>query len=376
MKQNQFDIAVIGGGITAAAAAANLATSASVLVLERESQPGYHATGRSAAVFSQTLGSATIRSLSQASDAFFHTPPPAFSGTPLVSPRGKLYIASANQLDALEGLANAPGVAEFARYANPDEIAALARGLRPGHVAAALYEPQAQDLDVHALLQGYLRWLRGNGGRLVIDAGVVALQRIDGQWVIHTAAGTFRAKILVNAAGAWVDEVAGLAGARPSGIRPLRRTAFMVDAPPTLDITHWPMTDDIASQFYFKPDAGRLLVSPADETVSVPCDAWPDDMDIAIAVDRIEQATTLSITHVQQKWAGLRSFVADRNPVIGYDPLIEDFFWIAALGGSGIQTAPAVGRLAAARIKHQPVPDDLQQRGLDERALSPQRLVV
>lgn len=376
MQENLFDIAVIGGGITGASAAANLATSASVLVLERESQPGYHATGRSAAVFSQTLGSAAMRSLSQASGPFFHAPPPPFSGAPLLSPRGKLYIASANQLDALAGLAGAPGVAEFARYTSPEEIAALAPGLRPGHVAAALYEPQAQDVDVHALLHGYLRWLRGNGGRLVNHAGVEALKRVDGQWVIHTAVGTFRAKTLVNAAGAWVDQVAVLAGARPSGIQPLRRTAFMVDAPLALDVTHWPMTVDIGSQFYFKPDAGRLLISPADETLSVPCDAWPDDMDIAIAVDRIEKATTLSITHVQQKWAGLRSFVADRNPVIGYDPLIEDFFWIAALGGSGIQTAPAVGRLAAARIRHLHVPDDLQQYGLDERALSPQRLFV
>jgi D-arginine dehydrogenase len=231
-------------------------------------------------------------------------------------------------------------------------------------------------MDVHALLQGYLRWLRSNGGRLINRAGVQALQRVDGQWVIHTAVGTFRAKILVNAAGAWVDQVAGLAGARASGIQPLRRTAFMVDAPPALDVTHWPMTVDIGAQFYFKPDTGRLLVSPADETISVPCDAWPDDMDLAIAVDRIEQATTLSITHVQQKWAGLRSFVADRNPVIGYDPLIEDFFWIAALGGSGIQTAPAGGRRSGARIRHLPVPDDLQQRGLDERALLPQHLFV
>lgn len=185
---------------------------------------------------------------------------------------------------------------------------------------------------MHALHQGYVRALRERGGKLVNRAGGTALQRHSDAWTISTDAGVFHAKALVNAAGAWVDEVARLAGAVPIGIQPLRRTAFIVDAPAGSDADYWPMVIDIDERFYFKPDAGRLLLSPADEIPSVPCDALHDDMDIAIAVDRIEQATTLSITHVHQKWAGLRNFVPDRSPVMGYDPQVTGFFWIAALG--------------------------------------------
>ncbi|WP_426701082.1 NAD(P)/FAD-dependent oxidoreductase [Rhodanobacter sp. Col0626] len=373
MQDTLFDIAVIGGGMAGAAAAANLAAHARVLVLERESQPGYHATGRSAALFSEIYGNAPIRTLTRASRDFFYTPQ-SFTDVSLVSPRGALYIANAEQLDALNAFASLPDVAGGTRRIDATGAQALSSSLRNGYVAAALYEPDACDLDVHALHQGYLRQLRDNHGKLVNNAGVTSLLYLDGQWTIDTDAGTFHAKTIVNAAGAWVDEIATLAGAAPIGIQPLRRTAFMVDAPSSSDTERWPLTIDIGEQFYFKPDAGRLLLSPADETPSLPCDAWPEDMDIAIAVDRIERATTLSITHVQQKWAGLRSFVEDRSPVIGYDPQVADFFWIAALGGYGIQTAPAVGRLAAALIRHLPVPGDMLKMGLDVALIAPARL--
>lgn len=373
MHDTFFDIAIIGGGMVGAAAAANLAPHARVLVLERESQPGYHATGRSAALFSEIYGNASIRALTRASREFLYTPPPGFTDASLVSPRGALYIANAEQLDALDAFASLPDVAAGTRRIGAIEARALSPSLRADYVAAAVYEPDAQDLDVHALHQGYLRLLRERGGRLVNNAGVTALQRQDDAWTIGTDAGIFHAKTVINAAGAWVDEIAKLAGAAPIGIQPLRRTAFMVDAPAGSDSDHWPMTIDIDEQFYFKPDAGRLLLSPADETPSAPCDALPEDMDIAIAVDRIEQATTLSIARVQQKWAGLRSFVADCSPVVGQDPEVAGFFWIAALGGYGIQTAPAVGRLAAALVRHQSVPGDMLERGLDVALLSPQR---
>ena len=373
MQDTLFDVAVVGGGIAGAAVAANLAPHARVLVLERESQPGYHATGRSAALFSEIYGNAPIRALTRASREFLFTPPAGFTETALVAQRGSLFVANASQLAALETFASLPDVAAGTRRVDATEARTLSPSLREDYVAAAIYEPDAQDVDVHALHHGYLRWLRERGGTLVNDAGVTSIERGDGVWTLGTDAGRFRARCLVNAAGAWVDEIAQLAGARPVGIRPLRRTAFMVDAPAGRDSDRWPMTIDIDEQFYFKPDAGRLLLSPADETPEAPCDALPDDMDIAIAVDRIEQATTLSITHVGQKWAGLRSFVADRSPVIGYDPAIADFFWIAALGGYGIQTAPAVGRLAAALVQRHPAPADLLALGLDVASIAPAR---
>lgn len=373
MQDTLFDVAVVGGGIAGAAVAANLAPHARVLVLERESQPGYHATGRSAALFSEIYGNAPIRALTRASREFLFTPPAGFTETALVAQRGSLFVANASQLAALETFASLPDVAAGTRRVDATEARTLSPSLREDYVAAAIYEPDAQDVDVHALHHGYLRWLRERGGTLVNNAGVTSIERGDGVWTLGTDAGRFRARCLGNAAGAWVDEIAQLAGARPVGIRPLRRTAFMIDAPAGSDSDRWPMTIDIDEQFYFKPDAGRLLLSPADETPEAPCDALPDDMDIAIAVDRIEQATTLSITHVRQKWAGLRSFVADRSPVIGYDPAIADFFWIAALGGYGIQTAPAVGRLAAALVQRHPAPADLLALGLDVASIAPAR---
>jgi len=373
MNEAVFDVAVIGGGIAGTSVAAHLASHARVLVLERETQPGYHATGRSAALFSEIYGNAAIRALTRASRAFLFGPPASFAEAPLVMTRGALYVATAEQLTTLEEFASLPDVAAGTRRVDAREARTLSPSLRDGYVAAAVYEPEAQDVDVHALHQGYLRSLRERGGRLVNNAGVSAIQRENDMWSISTDAGIFHAGVLVNAAGAWVDEIAALAGASPIGIRPLRRTAFMVDAPVGSDCDRWPMTIDIDEQFYLKPDAGRLLLSPADETPSAPCDALPDDMDIAIAVDRIEQATTLAIHHVRQKWAGLRSFVADRSPVIGYDPTVADFFWIAALGGYGIQTAPAVGRLAAALIRREAAPADLLALGLPLASIAPER---
>ncbi|MET0617263.1 MAG: FAD-binding oxidoreductase [Luteibacter sp.] len=373
MQDTFFDVAIIGGGMAGAAAAAYLAPHARVLILEREAQPGYHATGRSAALFSEIYGNASIRALTRASRAFLTEPPTGFTDTALVSPRGSLYIATSAQRDALERFAALPDVAAGTRRVDATKARALSPALREEYVAAALYEPDAQDIDVHALHHGYLRWVRERGGRLVNHAPVTSLRRDGDAWAIGSDAGAFRATLVVNAAGAWVDEVAALAGAAPVGIRPLRRTACMVDAPAGSGSERWPMTIDIDERFYFKPDAGRLLLSPADETPTAPCDALPDDMDIAIAVDRIEQATTLSITHVGQKWAGLRSFVADRSPVIGDDPVVADFFWIGALGGYGIQTAPAVGRLAADLIRRRPAPSDLQALGFDVTSVAPTR---
>ncbi|MGH8111083.1 MAG: NAD(P)/FAD-dependent oxidoreductase [Rhodanobacteraceae bacterium] len=373
MTTTSLDVVIIGAGIAGAAAAAQLSRDLQVVVLERESQPGYHTTGRSAAIFSEIYGNVSIRALSRASRAFFFNPPRGFSDMPLLGRRGWLFVARADQLDRMETFARLPEVAGATKRLSPNEACRLSPMLRGDYVSAGLYEPAASDMDVHALLHGFLRQMRRPGGKLVTNATVLELDHANGRWHVHTSAGEFNAPIVVNAAGAWVDRICAMAGADPIGIEPLRRTAALVDAPARLDISAWPMTIDIDEKFYFKPDAGMVLLSPADETLSAPCDAMPEDWDVAMAVDRIESATTLKITHVRRKWAGLRCFVADRTPVVGYDPVLPGFFWLAALGGYGIQTAPAMGRLAAALIRKRPVPDDILAAGLESTALAPGR---
>jgi len=373
MNETFHDAIVIGGGIAGASVAAQLSSEMRVAVLERESQPGYHATGRSAAIFSEIYGNAAIRALSRASRAFFFDPPDGFSDVPLVGKRGSLYVARADQLERLNAFAAMPEIAEATMRLSAREARLCSPLLREDYVCAALHEPAASDMDVHALLHGYLRRLRVHGGRLFTDTEVLALEYAGGNWRIHTSAGDFRTRILVNAAGAWADRIAAMAGAAPIGIRPLRRTAAMVDAPAGARMEEWPLTIDIDEQFYFKPDAGRILLSAADETPSEPCDASPEDLDVAVAVDRVEFATTLKIEHVRQKWAGLRSFVDDRSPVVGYDPRTPGFFWLGALGGYGIQTAPAMGRVAAALVLNEPVPQDVLAMGLDPSSIAPGR---
>ncbi|HUF86138.1 MAG TPA: FAD-binding oxidoreductase [Thermohalobaculum sp.] len=368
------DIMVIGAGIAGASAAFELAREAAVIVLEQESQPGYHTTGRSAALFTEAYGNLAIRRLTSAGRGFFEDPPEDFTGHPLLAPRGTLFIARADQLGTLgRALAQTPEGAEVRRLSGPEAVA-LNPALDPGYVAAALYEPQARDIDVHALHAGFLRGLRRRGGRLVTGARVEGLARQAGAWVAATPAGRFAAPVVVNAAGAWADAVAALAGVRPVGLVPKRRTAFTFEAPEGWDIAGWPATIDIDERFYFRPDAGRILGSPADETPSPPCDAQPEEIDIAVGVDRIERATRLTVRRLASKWAGLRSFVADKTPVLGFAPDAEGFFWLAGQGGYGIQTSPALARAAAALVGTGDLPADLKARGLEKAALAPGRL--
>jgi D-arginine dehydrogenase len=373
MTDRQFDVIVIGAGIAGASAAAPLALTHRVALLERESHPGYHSTGRSAALFSETYGNAPVRLLSRASRDFFFAPPEGFSDYPLVTPRGALHIARSDQTAHLDALLAMPGVAESAHALDAEEVARLAPLLRPGYALAGVHEPNARDVDVHALHQGFLRQIRAAGGAIVTDAACLALERAPFGWRIATAAGDFEARIVVNAAGAWADEIAGLAGLSPLGVTPCRRTALLVEAPQAEGIAAMPLTIDAEEAFYFKPDAGKLLLSPCDETPSPACDAQPDEMDVAIAIDRVESATTLQIRHVARKWAGLRSFAPDRSPVIGFDARAQDFFWLAGQGGYGIQTAPAAGRLAAALLARHDVPEDIAGLGFTAEMVSPGR---
>lgn len=368
------DILIIGGGIAGASLAHALTPGPSVLVLEAESQCGQHATGRSAALYSETYGNATIRALTMASGPFFRHPPEKFTDHPLLHARGVLHVARADQMDRFAPLlmelqAQVPSI-------NPltgAECQMLVPILRDHYAAAGILEPGACDIDVDLLLQGFLRAGRKQGARVLTDAPVTALARDGDGWIVDSKAGSFQARTIVNAAGAWADQVAAMAGVAPIGLVPMRRTATLVDPPPGINPTYLPFMIDIDEQFYVKPDAGKLLLCPADETPSEPCDAQPEELDIALAIDRVEQACIIDARRKGRSWAGLRSFVPDRSPVIGFDGAVPGFFWLAALGGYGIQTAPAVASLAAGLIRGEPVPDRLLTLGLDPDAIRPGR---
>jgi D-arginine dehydrogenase len=370
---SSFDIAVIGGGIAGAGVAAYLSQERRVVILERESQPGYHATGRSAALFSEIYGSAAIRALSRASRPFFEKPPAGFSDYPLLSPRGALHIARSDQKEALDKFAALPDVTPATVAMDGEAACRISPLLKPDYVAQALLETDACDMDVHAIHTGFLRMLRANAGQVAADSEVLALDSRGPGWRVTTASQTFEARVVVNASGAWADRIAALAGLATKGLEPRRRTAIIVNAPEGKAIEASPLTVDIDEAFYFKPESGRLLISPCDETPSAPCDAQPEDIDVAIAIERIERATELRVDRVQRKWAGLRTFAPDRNPVMGYDENAPGFFWLAGQGGYGIQTSEAMSRLAASLVLERGVPDDILACGLDVTALSPAR---
>lgn len=368
------DVLIIGAGMAGASAAFFLKSRANVIVLERESQPGYHTTGRSAAMFIETYGNRTVRALTKASEEFFHAPPPGFADAPLVSPRGALVIARPDQMPQLER-AYGDGLAITQRIfrCNRDEALSKVPILRGDYFGAALFEPDAQDIDVAVLHRGFLRGLTAAGGKIITNTEVTAMAREGDGWRVETPVGAFAAPIVVNAAGAWCDHVARLAGIAPIGLEPKRRTAITFDAPPEFAVKQWPIVIDVDERFYFKPDAGRILASPADETPSPPCDAAPEELDIAVLVDKLGQATDFRIQTIRSRWAGLRSFVADRSPVAGYSGQAPGFFWLAGQGGFGIQTAPAMGQIAATLIERQPIAPQIAQFGIDAAMLSPAR---
>jgi D-arginine dehydrogenase len=343
------DFLIIGGGIAGASAGYFLSACASVTVLEMEPAAGYHSTGRSAALFSEYFGNGVVRALTAASRPFYAGPPPGFAASPLLSPRGVLALCPHGAEQRFEQVLAAGLTAPVpVRELRPGEAERHCPAVRPEWYSRAMLKPAAMDIDVDAALQGFLRGIRARGGRVLTSAGLRALTRRNGTWHADTAAGQFSAAAVVNASGAWADQVACLAGVRPVGLTPLRRTAFIVAPPAQTDVTGWPMVADVTETFYFKPESGRLLVSPADATPVPPGDARPDDLDVAAAIDRVRAATTLPVRRVEHAWAGLRSAVPDDTPVIGAAPDAPGFFWLAALSGYGVQTAPAAGQLAAA----------------------------
>ena len=373
---HHYDFVIIGAGIVGASVGWELAGQCRVLLLERESQPGYHTTGRSAALYSATYGTPNIRALTRASRAFYDAPPPEFGTSPILTPRGVVYLAGPDQLDLLdaahaEAVALNPGVRRLTR----DELLAELPCLRPEAVAAGMSEPGAADIDVHALHQGYLRGLRQRGGAIRCHAEVTGLQRLQDGWRVTLAGGeAISAGAVVNAAGAWADVVAALAGVPAIGLEPRRRTAFTFPVPAGMDASGWPAVIGIDESYYFKPDAGQLLGSPANADPVAPHDVVPEELDVALGIHRIEQVTSFQIRRPSHSWAGLRSFVADGDLVIGWDNHVPGFFWLAAQGGYGIQSAAGAALLARQLALDEPLSASLVDEGITRDALSPARL--
>jgi len=373
---NSYDVLVIGGGIAGASIGYELADDRSVGLIEMEPTLAYHTTGRSVATFLESYGGRTIRVLTTASRAFMENPPEGFT-TPLLKPLPLIWVAPHHDVENLHAMYQ--GVVELVpamREIDAAEAAEMTKVIRPDWVGAGLVEPGASEIDVAAIHGGYVGGLRARGGEIHTSSAAVTMHRIDGRWRVTDRNGAeYDAGVVVNAAGSWCDIVAGAAGVEPVGIHPLRRTVFTIGAPTGVDAKSIPLVADVAGTFYLKPEGPQILCSPADEVPSEPCDARPDEIDIAKAIDVINAATTLEIAHVRSSWAGLRNFVADRSPVAGFDDRVDDFFWFAGQGGYGIQISPALARAGASLIRTGQLPADLLDRGLDAASLGRERLV-
>lgn len=347
------DILIIGGGVAGLSAAAMLAPQASVRVVEAETQPGFHASGRSATMFHYALGDALVRELTRASRWLFDDPPDGFADAPLPHRLPILVHAREDEVGALRS--EQRELAPFAALEWLDEEA-LAKAcpiLRTGkrNAFAGLIDRDCFRIDQHGLLQGFVRLLRRSGGELVTAVRIERITRHGGRWVLTTEAGdAFEAPVLVNAAGAWADHVATLAGVAAIGLQPMRRTIITFDAPDAVDPASLPFTKTVGNALYFAGESGRLFASPMDEVASDPCDAQPDDYEVALAAHRMEERTTVEVRRIHSKWSGLRSFTSDRHPVVGFAPDAEGFFWLAGQGGFGLQTSPALAAIAAALI--------------------------
>ena len=371
-----FDVIVLGAGMAGASMAAELAPQRRVLLLEIEDQAGRHATGRSAAMFFEGYGNETVRALTRASRAFLERPPQGFSEIPLMTPRAAMLVADAEGAPRLDAQLGDSASASAWRRITVEQALALVPILRPEWLAAAALDESGCDMEVAAIHQGFLRLARQAGAQLVLGAGELNISRIDGQWQVQSRAGAFSAPVLVNATGAWADQVARQAGVQPVGLQPMRRTVVTLPVPEGMDSRQWPMVVDVDETVYFKPDAGQLLLSPANEDPMDPCDVAPEELDVAIAVDRFETLTTVPVRRLNHRWAGLRSFVADRSPVAGFDPDMPGFFWLAGQGGYGIQLAPALARAAAALLLGQDLPADIAAQGVRAEDIAPGRLAL
>lgn len=360
----ELDIIVIGAGIAGASVAAHLAETHRVAILEMEEQPGYHTTGRSAAAYEPNYGPPPILALTRASRPHFET-----GG--YLTPRETVFFMPEGQEQAFDRLmAVQQGMEEISVAAAKAKFPLL----KDGYARRAVLDAGTADIDVDLLHQSYLRLFRQRGGEIRCGRRVEALEN-NGGWAARTGAETLRARIIVNAAGAWGDRVAELAGRRPIGLQPKRRSIAVVPGPEAADVMGWPLVGDVGESWYCKPQSGKLLISPADATPVDPHDAWADDMTLAEGIERFQQAVDHEVTRVERTWGGLRSFAPDGNPVAGYDARADGFFWLIGQGGYGIQSAPALSRLAAALVRGEAAPADIMDEGLVLAELSPDRFL-
>lgn len=340
------DVLIIGGGIAGLSAAARLARHGRVVVLEAEDALGYHSSGRSVSFSHYGIGNAAVRGLTAHSRAFFELPPEDFSPVPLSRTFASLYFANDEDLPALATLrADMAAFTDAIRILDEAETRALCPVLRSPR--RGLLDPTGLKLDADALLQSFARQVRGAGGEIRTGQRIAAIEREGERWIVD---GRHAAPVVVNAAGAWADSVAALAGVAPLGLQPRRRTIIAVDPPAGMDISAWPFAHSVAGDFYMLPEAGRILVSPVDEVADNPCDAQPEEYDLALAADRLEHYTTVPVARIAHRWAGLRTFTADRTPTAGFAPDAPGFFWFAGQGGYGLQTAPAMAEIAEALV--------------------------
>ena len=369
-----YDYIVIGAGIAGASAGFELAAHGTVLIVETESQPGYHSSGRSAALFTRNYGSPLVRKINGLSLPFFQAPPSDFVGTPLLQPRGALAIAAPGKEAHLEQVLDASTESDPVTELPVAEALEMAPYLRADRVARAVFEGGVTDINVAALLQAYLKAFKKRGGELVLRASVVALEHGRDVWTVSTRRGEYRAKTLINASGAWADQIGAMAGATTIGLVAKRRSAIIVEAPQGVNVPDSPCVDFLGTDTYIKPDAGMLMASPGDATPLPPQDVRPDEMDIAVLVDWLQRETLIPVRRVVHSWAGFRSFVADNNPVLGYDPSAKNFVWLAGQGGYGIMMAPSLARAAGTICSKAELPDDFASAGIRITDLSPQRL--
>ncbi|OLS59318.1 NAD(P)/FAD-dependent oxidoreductase [Pseudomonas putida] len=372
----QADYLIIGAGIAGASTGYWLAHHGKVVLLERETLPGYHSTGRSAALYTAAYGTPQVRALTLASRAFFDQPPAGFAEHPLLTPRGEMTVDFEGDAEELQRqFDSARACVPDMQLLSADEACARIPVLKREKVHGALYDPSASDIDTDGLHQGYLRGIRRQQGEIHGDCEVLGLTKdAEGQWLVETSRGQFRAPVLINAAGAWADRIGELAGAQALGLQPKRRAAFIFEGPADLDTHAWPMLVSLDESFYMKPDAGMLLGSPCNADPVEPHDVQPEELDIALGIYQIEEATSLTIRRPFRTWAGLRSFVADGDLVAGFDPQVSGLFWVAAQGGYGIQTSPAMGQASAALVRGEDLSEELRSFGLSAAQLSPSRL--
>jgi D-arginine dehydrogenase len=372
------DFLVIGGGIAGLSAAAALAPHGRVILLEAEEAIGTHSSGRSATFAHYGIGDRTVRGLTSWSRRFFLDPPEGFADVPLARAAGALFIAREEMLPTLDALE-----AEMRRFTDTTsrvgeaEMRALCPILKtgPGAVVAGVLDSGGLKLDADALLQGYARQLRARGGEVRTGARVTAIRRAGKDWEVEAAGQRVTAPVLVNAGGAWADHIAQMADVPPLGLSAKRRTIIVVDPPADLDVRSWPFIKTATDEFYMLPEAGRLMTSPVDEVPDDPCDAQPEEYDLALAAWRLEEYTTLSVSRIAHRWAGLRTFTADRVPTAGFAPDAPGFFWLAGQGGYGLQTAPAMAAIVESLVTRGEWPTELAELGVEPSQIRPERLL-